>query len=145
MIYISDDSESDQISDDDETISMDIEGWIRNTQANQASIQYFDPESKTWTNHQENLSDDFPTELRGTTGSALQERDMVDETNFGGLQNDSVDEVSVVIPARNRPAFNPLDGLCADLMQMHGNGKTFPARAEGHKMDVDYEFGWTGM
>ena len=145
LIYISDDSESDQTSDYDETIPMDIEGWIRNTQANQASIQYFDRGSKTWTNCQENLTDEFLTERRDAAGSALQDRDMVDETNFGGLENNSLAEVSVVIPARNRSAFNHLDALCVDVMQMHGNERSLSARPEEHRMDVDYEFGWTGM
>ena len=170
IIHIPDDSESGQTSDDDEIIPMDIENWIRTTQANQASVQYFDPESKTWTHRQRTLSDDFLTELRDAAGSgdsnnpktdggisagynkdlpgsALQDRDMADETGFDSLEeSSSVAEVSVVIPARNRSEeFRHLDELCADVMQMHGDNESSSARTEEQERDVDYEFCWTGM
>lgn len=37
-----------------------------------------------------------------------------------------------------------LDELCADLMNMHGDGCIKQVMAS-HDMDTDYEFGWTGM
>ena len=143
VIYISDDSESDHISDDDEIIPVNIENWIRNTQAKQASIQYFDAKSRTWTDHQKNLSDDLPTELRDAAGSALQDGDMADMTDFGDAGESDSMAGPVVIPARNHSQFRHLNELCADIMQMHGNGG--PLQAQEQQMDVDYEFCWTGM
>ena len=59
---------------------------------------------------------------------------------FGGAKMDI--DSPIAVPAAE-DAMN-LDELCADLMNMHGDGRTSLVQGRGN-IDTDYEFAWTGM
>ena len=177
IIEIEDDSRSDQAeysdscsSNEDDPNLMKIEEWIRNTKADQASLQYFDVETRRWMTKNEDLSDDFLMELRDIAGhldsndskiegdtlvenvldisrSEDEDRDTGGDRGLGGLEMkiDSVIEDSLAVPASNHQRdFERLGELRADVMHLHGDG-AISAVQVGHNMDIDYDFAWTGM
>ena len=173
IIEIEDDHESDSDSDSDSEssqedgrISVGVENWVRNTQAHQAPLQYYDIETSKWMDKDHDLSDDFLADLRdivcssGTnpkidrglfdmdiSRSTHQKREMVNDSGFGGFEVDtnSMTEDPVALPAGNYPEdFRNLDKLCIDVMNMHRDEQNTPVRARRH-LDTEYEFCWTGM
>ena len=62
---------------------------------------------------------------------------------FGGAEMDIDSPIAVPAADHLKDAIN-LDELCADLMNMHGDGHTSLVQKRGN-IDTDYEFAWTGM
>lgn len=139
IIEISDsDSDSDSASsDEDIPVSARVEDWIRNTQASQPSLKYYDLESSKWVNKEEDLNDECVAELGNIVGNLDSNSPKNDHSRFT--------QGPVAVPVRSRPnESRNLDELCADLMNMHGDGYINQVGAS-HNTDTGYEFGWTGM
>lgn len=174
IIEIEDDSEvnqaSDSDSDDDVSIPSRVGDWIRNTQANQQSLQYYDVETSKWMGKEEDVSDEFLGELTEVVGNldnnslkndggrfaeldmdfprnAHEDREMTDVPGFARseLDTDPVTQNAVAAPAANHPAeLMNLDELCADVMRMH-KCQDFNSVQENRNINTNYEFAWTGM
>ena len=177
IIEIEDDSEFNQASDSDsESSSEDIpifprvEDWIRNTQASQSSLQYYDIETSKWMKKEEDVSDQFLGELRDVVGNlnnnspkndrghfaekdteiprnAHEDREMTSVPGFGRseLDIDPVTQTAVPVPAGiHLKELMNLDELCADVMKMHKD-EDFTKVQERCNVDTNYEFAWTGM
>ena len=177
IIGIEDDSELSQASDSNSESSTEdvpilprVEDWIRNTQANQPSLQYYDIETSKWMKKEEDVSDEFLGELRDVAGSldnnspkndrghfaekdmeiprnAHEDREMTSVPSFGRLELeiDPGTESTVTMTAGNHPKeLMNLDELCADLMKMHKD-EDFTRVQERRNVDTNYEFAWTGM
>ena len=177
IIEIEDDSESSQASDsnsesstEDVSILPRVKDWIRNTQANQSFLQYYDIETSKWLKKEDDVSDEFLGELRDVAGNldnngpkndrghfaekdmeiprnAHEDREMTSVPGFGRLELeiDPVTENAVAVPAGNLPKeLMKLDELCADLMKMHKD-EDFTRVQERRNVDTNYEFAWTGM
>lgn len=155
-------------SDEDGPIPVEVEDWVRNTQSNQPSLQYFDLEKSQWMSQEEDVSDDFLAELRDVVGNldnnldgngpeidgdtlvenpedvsrgGHEDRDMDGDPDFGGLEMD----IDSAVPGRNHlEEFEDVNELCADVMRMHGDEAVSSVQA-GDIMDIDYKFSWTGM
>ena len=177
IIEIEDDSEFDQAfgsdsesSSDDVEIPSRVEDWIRNTQASQPSLQYYDIETSRWMKKEEDVSNDFLGELRDVVGNldtnspkndgshlaeldmefprnAHEDREMTGVPGFGRseLNADPVTQNAVAAPAANHPEeLMNLDELCADVMKMHKDWDFIPVQ-EKRNVNTKYEFAWTGM
>ncbi|KAL9069090.1 MAG: hypothetical protein Q9161_005737 [Pseudevernia consocians] len=163
------DSGSDSYSNDEnDPIPVEVEDWIRSTQASQASLQYFDLERNKWTIQEEELSDDFFAELRDmacnvNTKSPEMDGDRVNEDSMavpqtrrqdesGNLPSDGAEmdtdvmtESGLAVRLRDSPKeLEDLHELCADVLHMHRDEASSPELA-AKKMVINYEFGWTGM
>ena len=163
------DSGSDSYSNDEnDPIPVEVEDWIRSTQASQASLQYFDLERNKWTIQEEELSDDFFAELRDmacnvNTKSPEMDGDRVNEDSMavpqtrrqdesGNLPSDGAEmdtdvmtESGLAVRSRDSPKeLEDLHELCADVLHMHRDEASSPELA-AKKMVINYEFGWTGM
>lgn len=133
IIEISDsDSDLDSASSDgDFPVSARIEDWILDTQTSQTSLKYYDLESSKWINKEEELSAEYVAELTHKLDSSSPKQHLTRDPvgpSVGNGPNES----------RN------LDELCADLMNMHGDGYITQVGAS-HNTDTGYEFSWTGM
>ena len=173
IIEIEDDSElsdsNSESSTEDVPILPRVDDWIRNIQANQPSLQYYDIETSKWMKKEDDVSDEFLGELRDVVGNldnspkndrghsaekdmeiprnAHEDREMTGVPGFGRLELeiDPVTDNAVVMPAGNHSKeLMNLDELCADLMKMHKN-EDFTRVQERRKVDTNYEFAWTGM
>ena len=68
IIDIDSGSDSDS-SDEDGPVPMEVEDWVRNTEASRASLQYFDLGTNRWKNQGEELSDGFFAELKAVASN----------------------------------------------------------------------------
>lgn len=170
IIEIEDDSGDESDSSQDVSIPVEVEDWLRDTQANQASLQYFDLENHEWTTRENDMADGFFTELeymahKSNSSSPELDDETMAENTMGwpesvfpkaasnlpsdGQEMDNTDNTVIgdvpPLPSRSHPEqFENLDELCADVMHMHGDGASgSDSVAKGTK--IDYEFGWTGM
>lgn len=167
IIEIIDDSESDlDSSDADDHIPVGVEEWIRDTEASQSSMQYFDSERNKWTTKDNDLSDDFFQELRkmaeneDVNGPGTQADEMIEDTMyvseagrqdessnmaFNGqhINTDAVIEGGVATSLNGLPREGQnLNELLADVLRMHGE----PRNSElDEDKDTKYEYCWTGM
>ena len=105
-------------------VPVGVEDWIRKTQASQPVLQYYDVDTSKWTSQQEDLNDEFIAQLENTVG------------NLGSN--------SLKIDGIHLKESMTLDSLCADVMNMHRDEYIRPVQAKP-RMEVDYEFSWTGM
>ena len=172
-IIQTDDSESDSALSSDSHASeqegqdpVEVEDWIRKTQENQSSRQYYDVETSTWMTQDEELSEDFFVELKDFANNVDDEigfgvltkraqdvsQNRHQDTNMTGLgglqvQIDPVTEDPFTVPARNHLEESKfLDELCADVMHAHGDGALNSVTAEEERsIQSSYEFAWTGM
>lgn len=168
IIEIEDSSGAESDSDsteEDGPIPLRVDDWVRNTVANQASLQFFDFETSRWTTKEDDLSDTFMSELRDMAGN-VNAGDKVFEDTLGvpetnrqdeasnlallALDNPEKDtenmvEVGLAVHSRDPPEeFENVDELCADVMHMHGD-EVMNSELAANKMEMEYEFCWTGM
>ena len=160
IIEIEDDSECKQVSasdSDSESSSEDVpipagvEDWVRNTQASQPSLQYYDLETSKWMSKDEDVSDQFLGELKDVgnldnnspdNGNfAENDMDIARSTHHDReMENDPIN-----VPADHHPKeLMNLDELCADVMKMHRDEDITQVQ-ETRNMEADYGFAWTGM
>ena len=160
IIEIEDDSECKQASasdSDSESSSEDVpipagvEDWVRNTQASQPSLQYYDLETSKWMSKDEDVSDQFLGELKdvGNYDNNSPAHDSFAQNNMDIPQSThedrEMDNHPVTIPAGHHPQeLMNLDELCADVMKMHRDEDITQVR-ETRNVEADYEFAWTGM
>lgn len=165
IIEIEDSSGAESDSDsteEDGPIPLRVDHWVRNTVTNQASLQFFDCETSRWTTKENDLSDAFMSELRGMAGNVnagdnvfedtlgVPETIRQDEASNLAFDNpekdtDNVVEGGLAVPSRDPPdEFENVDELCADVMHMHGN-EVMNSELAANKMEMEYEFCWTGM
>ena len=152
IIEIIDDSESDlNSSDGDDDFPVGVEEWIRNTEASQASMQYFDSEKNKWTTKDNELSDEFFTELRNmaynedANGPDMNVDRLIEDTVSNGQQRDTDAGIEGAVAAFSRDPpkeFENLHELLSDVLRMHGEASNSEL---GANKDTEYEFTWTGM
>lgn len=88
-------------------------------------------------NKEKDLSDGFVPELGNIVGNL--------DSNSPKHHRSRFTQGPIAAPAGNRPnESRNLGELCADLMNMHGDGYINQVGA-GHNTDTGYEFSWTGM
>ncbi len=167
IIDIDSGSDSDS-SDEDGPVPMEVEDWVRNTEASRASLQYFDLGTNRWKNQGEELSDGFFAELKAVAsnvnanghemdgdeiiedGMGVPEIYRHDDTGnlpSGGPETDTdaMTESGLAVRSRNSPKdFENLHELCADVLHMHGH-ETSNSELTANEMESEYQFCWTGM
>ena len=141
-------------SEKDEPTPSRVDDWVRNTVVNQASLQFFDFETSRWTTKEDDLSDTFMAELRDmavNVNAGVPETNRQDEASNLAIDNpekggtDNVAEGDLAVLSRDPPEeFENVDELCADVMHMHGD-QVMKSELVANKMEIEYEFGWTGM
>ena len=161
------DSESDlSSSDDDDHIPMGLEDWIQNTVASQTSMHYFASDKNRWMTKEDDLDDDFFTELRemaaledvnGLDSNAdgmiegiicVSETDGQDQadslaSNGQEMDTDAVVEGAFTTPLTESPKkCENLHELLADVLRMHGEASNSELAVN---REMEYGFCWTGM
>ena len=134
-------SDSELISGDEDTsIPVEIEDWVRETPTNQASLQY--------------SSEEFLAELRGMASPLDDNGPQMDGDGMGAqhlsssgprIDPDASIDNGLAVPSNgySRELEN-VDELCSDVLRMHRNEDDDSGSA-AEEMEIDYEFGWTGM